>query len=76
MYMRNINDNAVCLSENYMTGKIITWNILDTKYLRFTVMAAFTLTAFAIIQGKPEWAPNAGVYLYINFIYLFVRDLA
>ena len=33
-YMRYINDNAVQgrLSENYLTRKIIAWNILDTKY--------------------------------------------
>ena len=38
-YMRNINDNAVQgrLSENYLTRKFIAWNILDTKYSRFTV---------------------------------------
>ena len=38
-YLRNINDNAVqgCLSENYLTRKIIAWNILDTKYSQFTV---------------------------------------
>ena len=38
-YIRNINDNAVQrrLSENYLTRKIIAWNILDTKYSRFTV---------------------------------------
>ena len=38
-YMRNINDNAIQgrLSENYLTRKIIAWNILDTKYSRFTV---------------------------------------
>ena len=35
-YMRNINDNAVQgrLSENYLTRKIIAWNILGTKYSR------------------------------------------
>ena len=34
-YMRNINDNAVQgrLSENYLTRKIIAWNIVDTKYI-------------------------------------------
>ena len=39
-YMRNINENAVQgrLSENYLTRKIIAWNILDTKYSRFTVI--------------------------------------
>ena len=39
-YMRNINDNAVQgrLSENYLTRKIITWNILDTKYPQFMVL--------------------------------------
>jgi hypothetical protein len=26
-----------CLSENYLTRKIIARNILDTKYLQFTV---------------------------------------
>ena len=33
-YMHNINDNAVQgrLSENYLTRKFITLNILDTKY--------------------------------------------
>ena len=37
--MRNINDNAVQgrLSKNYLTRKIIAWNISDTKYSRFTV---------------------------------------
>ena len=37
--LRNINDNAVQgrLPENYLTRKIIARNILDTKYLRFTV---------------------------------------
>ena len=38
-YVCNINDNAVQgrLSEIYLTWKFIAWNILDTKYLRFTV---------------------------------------
>ena len=38
-YVHNINNNAVQgrLSENYITRKIIAWNILDTKYSRFTV---------------------------------------
>ena len=43
-YMRNINDNTVQgrLSENYFTRKIIiAWNILDTKYLWFTVFRRF-----------------------------------
>ena len=37
--MHNINDNVVQgrLSENYLTWKIIAWNILDTKYSRITV---------------------------------------
>ena len=39
-YMRNINDNAVQdrLSENYLTQKIIAWNILDMKYSQFKVL--------------------------------------
>ena len=47
-YMRNINDNAVQgrLSENYLTREIITWNILDTKYSRFTVLADLHLSKF------------------------------
>ena len=37
--MRSINNDVVQghLSKNYLTQKIIAWNILDTKYLRFTV---------------------------------------
>ena len=39
--IKHINDNVVQsrLSENYLTQKIIAWNIkfLDTKYSRFTV---------------------------------------
>ena len=47
-YMRNINDNAVQgrLSENYLTRNIIAWNILDTKYSRFTVLAKIYATEY------------------------------
>ena len=39
--MRIINANVVRgrLSENYLTRKLITLNIFDTKYYRFTVVA-------------------------------------
>ena len=38
--MCTINGNAVqgCLSETFLTRKIIAQNILDTKYSQFTVL--------------------------------------
>ena len=42
--MRNINGNVVQghLSENYLTRKFITQNILDMKYSWFTVVYNMT----------------------------------
>ena len=51
-YMRHTNNNAVHgrLSENYLTRKIIAWNILDTKYSQFTV--------FTQLQAAPRLVAN------------------
>ena len=52
--MHNINDNAVQgrLSENYLTWKSIAWNILDTKYSRFTVNHTYMQFASYLTEYK------------------------
>ena len=72
-YMRNINNNAVqgCLSENYLTRKIIAWNILDTKYSKFTVCYCIILNALILsadiqfFNNNPlpfsQWFPSSTI---------------
>ena len=57
-YMRNINDNAVQghLSENYLTRKIIAWNILDTKYSRFTVHVCLPIRPWILLAENTALA--------------------